>query len=88
MEGDMYIHTGNTGVWSISILKTKVADGDYSATAEISLKGRCRCKLVLTAPELSAQAGDDKLKQKCIDWINKEEAEGRDLSHSSEAEEA
>ena len=88
MEGDMYIHTGNTGVWSISILKTKVADGDYSATAEISLKGRCRCKLVLTAPKLSAQAGDDKLRQKCIDWINEEETRGNDLSRSAEAEEA
>ena len=88
MEGGMYIHTGKTGVWSISILKTKVADGDYSATAEISLKGRCRCKLVLTAPKLSAQAGDDKLKQKCIDWINEEETRGNDLSRSAEAEEA
>uniref|UniRef100_UPI00403987AB hypothetical protein n=1 Tax=Variovorax sp. BK018 TaxID=3450241 RepID=UPI00403987AB len=84
----MYIHTGKTGVWSISILKTKVADGDYSATAEINLDGQFRCKLVLAAPELSAQAGQEKLKQKCIDWINKDEAEGRDLSHSSEAEEA
>jgi hypothetical protein len=88
MDGVMHIHTGKTGVWTISILQEKVDHGGYSASAEINLKGQCRCKLVLAAPELSAQAGQEKLKQRCIDSINKEEAKGRDLSHSSEAEEA
>ena len=88
MDGVMHIHTGKAGVWTISILQAKAADGGYSASAEIGLKGRCRCKLVLTAPELSAQAGHEKLKQKCIDWINEEETKGNDLSRSAEAEEA
>ena len=44
-------------------------------------------KLVLTALELSAQAGDQKLKQKCIDWSEMHETEADRVNQSAEREE-
>jgi len=86
--GAVHIHAGKTGDWSFTISQSGVKEGSYSGTADISFEGRHRCKLVLSGPDLSLQLGDDKLKRKCIDWIERREAEADDVSRSNEREEA
>ncbi|RTD83256.1 hypothetical protein EJO68_34220 [Variovorax atrisoli] len=85
--GAANFHAGKTGDWSIIISRSRASEGGYSGTADISFNGRHRCKLLLSGPDLSEQIGDELLKQKCIDWIERQEAEIDVVSRSAEREE-
>lgn len=86
--GAANIHAGKAGDWSFTISRSKALGGGYSGAADISFKGQFRCKLVLSGPEISEQIGDEMLKRKCIDWIERREAEADDVGRSPEREEA
>ena len=83
-----HMHAGKTGDWSFTISRSSVSEGGYSGSADISIEGRHCCKLVLSGPDLSLERGDEMLKRKCIDWIERREAEADDVSRSNEREEA
>jgi len=83
-----HIRAGKTGDWSFTISQSKLTEGGYSGTADVSFEGRHRCKLVLSGPDLSLDRGEEMLKRKCINWIERREAEADDVSRSNEREEA
>ncbi|BEP42277.1 hypothetical protein [Variovorax sp. V15] len=86
MDGVAHVHLGKTGEWVFYLLRMKPPEGGYSAVADIRLNGLQECKLVLAAPLMTQPEGDEALKRKCIDWIERREAEADAASQSAESE--
>ena len=75
MDGVEHVHPGKLGTWTFYIVSTSTPEGGYSAVAEIRFGRSQKCKLVLTAPHLNQEEGDEALRRKCIEWIEKTESE-------------
>jgi len=75
MDGATFVYEGRTGPWVYTISHGRAADGCFSASADISSHGQRRCRLVYCVPNVAEADAHDRLKQKCIEWIEKAESE-------------
>ncbi|MFV0677880.1 hypothetical protein [Variovorax sp. tm] len=75
MDGNYFTHDGKVGLWAYTVYLIKSEDDAFCAVADVALEGQHRCKLVLSRPRTTRAAGVEALKRKCIEWIEKAEAE-------------
>lgn len=75
MNGETFTYKGRSGLWTCTVYRQKSDEDNFSATGEIVLSGRHRCKLVLCRPDISIETGIDILKRQCIAWIEQAESE-------------
>lgn len=75
MAEDAHVHEGTTGPWTYKIYASGAQADTFNGAADVSFHGKFRCKLVLSLPGKSQAEGVALLKQKCIAWILKTEAE-------------
>ena len=76
MDGEPFVYDGKSGRWTFSIELVKADEGFFSAAARIIFLGELRCKLAINVPHADRVAGIDKLKRRCVDWIEGAEADG------------
>lgn len=75
MDGEAFAYDGISGQWICTLSFSKAPEGAFCAAADIAFRGEPRCKLVLSAPQVDRSEGIEALKRKCIEWIDKAEAE-------------
>jgi len=59
-----------------------MSDDTFSATADVALRGRHCCKLVLCRTGITTEEGFDILKRRCIAWIEQAEC-ARNSDHTT-----
>ncbi len=76
MDGEPCAYDGKSGRWIYFIDLIKAEEGLFSASARIIFLGELRCKLAISVPHADRVEGLERLKRRCIDWIEGAEAEG------------
>lgn len=73
-DGATFVHEGRSCPWVYTVTRVNGPDGSFSAAADISKDAQRGCKLVLCLPNGSKVDGFDRLRQKCLGWIEQPES--------------